>query len=629
MIDTLKFAQCVGGQIRRASRSQIPAARSRRARRDDDLTCSGLAIFVHLSMAEGSGHGVESSRRDIGLKTVVLLKDQNLGIGGYGAVCKAKCDDRLVCAAKILHPTLFDPLAHQQIARRREHRLPIKRFEQECEFMSAIRHPNIVQYLGSHEDPETGLPVLLMELMDDSLTHFVESSTYPIPYHIQVNFCHDIASALSFLHANSIVHRDLSGNNVLLIGSVRAKVTDFGMARLGELTPRASHLTFTMCPGMDVYMPPEAVQVQPVYNEKVDCFSFGVVIVQMLSRQFPKPGDRLKKVCTNDPQFHGGEVEVRVPEIERRENHISQIDHNQPLLQIALNCLKDNDNERPSAQQLQEQIAALKESREYGESARPVEEILSEKEQQIQEAQVTMQSLNEEIESKNELIRARDQDLLSKNETIELLEEGKAQLQSQLQQQVLTVLQKDQAIAEKDEAVDILQVEKAQLQTRLEAQQQAHGEIVSRRNQVISANETVIAENHRLVGELRSTISGNEEVIASKDRQIGELRSTISGNEEVITAKDQMIGELRSTISGNEEVIASKDQLIGELKSTISGNEEVIAAKDQLIGELRRTSSGLKETISEKNREISEFDNERKLFSFNGRNTTQGMVSWT
>ena len=515
-------------------------------------------------MAEGSG--VESSRRDIGFKTIVLLKDQNLGIGGYGAVCKAKCDDRLVCAAKILHPTLFDPLAHQQIARRREHRLPIKRFEQECEFMSAIRHPNIVQYLGSHEDPETGLPVLLMELMDESLTHFVESSTHPIPYHIQVNFCHDIASALSFLHANSIVHRDLSGNNVLLIGSVRAKVTDFGMARLGDLNPRASHLTFTMCPGTDVYMPPEAVRSQPVYNEKVDCFSFGVVIVQMLSRQFPKPGDRLKKVRTNDPQFHGGEVEVRVPEVERRENHISLINHNRPLLQIALDCLKDNDNERPSAQQLQEQIAALKESPEYGESARPIEEILSEKEQQIREAQERIQSLNEEIESKNELIRARDQDLLSKNETIELLEEGKTQLQSQLQLQVLTVSQKEQAIAEKEEAVDILQIEKEQLQTRLEAQQQAHGEIVSRRNQVISANEQVIAENHRLVGELRSTISGNE---------------------------------------------------------------EVIAAKDQLIGELRKTISGLQETISENDREINEFDNERKLFSFNGRNTTQGMVSWT
>ena len=209
-------------------------------------------------------------------KSVQLLKDQFLGIGSYGAVCKAKCDD-LLCAAKIIHPTLFDLTALHQIAPQREHRLPIKRFEQECEFMSAIRHPNIVQYLGMFRDTDPQLPVLLLELMDDSLTHFLEGSPQPIPYYIQVNICHDITLALSFLHSNKIVHRDLSSNNVLLIGNVRAKVADFGMARLGDINPQATRFTNTMCPGTDVYMPPEAVQDKPVYTEKIDCFSFGVI----------------------------------------------------------------------------------------------------------------------------------------------------------------------------------------------------------------------------------------------------------------------------------------------------------------------------------------------------------------
>ena len=169
----------------------------------------------------------------------------------------------------------------------------MRRFEQECDFLSTIRHPNIVQYLCLYRNPDTGLPALLMELMDDSLTHFLESSTQPIPYHIQVNICHDITLALSFLHSNSIVHRDLSSNNVLLIGNaVRAKVTDFGMASLGDQNPRATHHTFTMCPGTDVFMPLEAVQDKPVYTEKIDCFSFGVITLQILTRQFPNPGDR-------------------------------------------------------------------------------------------------------------------------------------------------------------------------------------------------------------------------------------------------------------------------------------------------------------------------------------------------
>ena len=129
-------------------------------------------------------------------KSVQLLKDQTIGIGSYGRVCKAKCD-ALICAAKILHPTLFDPTI--QLSRREECRLPMRRFEQECHFLSSIRHPNIVQYLGTYQDPDMQLPVLLMELMDDSLTHFLDSSKQPIPYHVQVNICHDIILAVSFL----------------------------------------------------------------------------------------------------------------------------------------------------------------------------------------------------------------------------------------------------------------------------------------------------------------------------------------------------------------------------------------------------------------------------------------------
>jgi serine/threonine protein kinase len=204
-----------------------------------------------------------------------------------------------------------------------------------------------------------------MELMDDSLTHFLESSPQPIPYHIQVNVCHDITLALSFLHSNGIVHRDLSSNNVLLIGNVRAKVTDFGMARLGNQNPRATQLTFTMCPGTDVYMPPEAVQEEPVYTEKIDCFSFGVIIVQILTQEFPNPGNRRRKIQI--PGLPSGNMaEVPTAEIERRQNQISKIDPNHTLLQVALDCLKDRGVERPSAQQLCERIAILKRNARYG-----------------------------------------------------------------------------------------------------------------------------------------------------------------------------------------------------------------------------------------------------------------------
>ena len=45
-------------------------------------------------------------------------------------------------------------------------------------------------------------------------------------------------------------------------------------------------------------MPPEAVKDDPVYNEKIDCFSFGVITIQILTQQYPKPGDRWQEVET-------------------------------------------------------------------------------------------------------------------------------------------------------------------------------------------------------------------------------------------------------------------------------------------------------------------------------------------
>ena len=401
-----------------------------------------LKWVCHSKMAKQQ----QQQDKKVGFKSITLFKDQTLGIGSYGAVCKAKCDD-LFCAAKVLHPTLFDPTAQRRIAPHREHRLPIRRFELECEFLSTIRHPNIVQYLGMHQDPDTGLSVLLMELMDDSLTHFLESSPQPILYPIQVNFCHDIALALSFLHSNNIVHRDLSSNNVLLTGNIRAKVTDFGMARLSDLNAQATHLTFTMCPGTDVYMPPEAVDDKPVYTEKIDCFSFGVITIQILTQQFPKPGDRRQKVQINHPGLPRGMVEVRLAEVDRRQDHISEVDPSHPLLLIALDCLKDRGVDRPSAQQLCERVTALKESSEY----RNIQDQITKDRnhaKKVKDLQDIIQSQLNTLEERDHIIRQETQRL--EREKDQITEEKEKKVKQLMQETRQLEREKDQVIEEKE-----------------------------------------------------------------------------------------------------------------------------------------------------------------------------------
>ena len=442
--------------------------------------------------------------KSIGFKTVQLLKDQTLGIGSYGKVCKAKCDD-LLCAAKLIHETLFDPTAQQLIAPQREHRLPMRRFEQECEFLSTIRHPNIVQYLGICRDPDTGLPALLMELMDDSLTHFLESSPQPIPYHIQVNICHDITLALSFLHSNGIVHRDLSSNNVLLIGNVRAKVTDFGMARLGDQNPRATQLTFTMCPGTDVYMPPEAVQDKPEYSDKIDCFSFGVIALQILAQEFPKPGDRRKRIEIDHPGLPKGTlIEARISEVERRQNHIDIIEPNHTLLPISLDCLKDRDVERPSAQQLCERVAALKDNPQYRESVRVVEARSTAEQDRCIERDRELRSLrqqhSQQVQGFQRIIQSQTSRLDEKERAMREKDETIAAEQQQLQRQVN---ENRQLTREKDEVIE----EKKRIERQL-----------GRVNRQLEESERVIAQFQERIAKLEQLRLATDATARSKEQ---------------------------------------------------------------------------------------------------------------
>ena len=276
---------------------------------------------------------------------IELCKSESLGSGSYGGVCKAKCDG-LLCAAKIMHPTLFDlhdPGASSYL----------RKFREECHLLSLARHPNVVQYLHTFTDPDTRLPVLLMELCNESLTAFLEQSPGQLSYHVEVKLCNDIALALVYLHSNGLIHRDLTGNNVLIIAGPRAKITDFGMSKLAIFNPAMTGLT--MCPGNVLYMSPEALDEAKSYTDKLDVFSFGVIIIQIITRKFPSPTDRFRSIP--DPRRKKDVREV-VPETERRKSHLQLIADTHALKPLIFQCLRKED-ERPSAFDLNQTISKL------------------------------------------------------------------------------------------------------------------------------------------------------------------------------------------------------------------------------------------------------------------------------
>ena len=433
-------------------------------------------------------------RPPIRFGSVRLMRDAPLGSGAYGQVCRATLDE-LPCAAKLLHAILLDP------DKPRNRTL----FEQECRFLSEIRHPNIVQYLGVAEDEVSGLPILLMELMDDSLTHFLEQSEEPLAYHVQVNIGHDIALAVAFLHLNRIVHRDLSSSNVLLIGAgSRAKVTDFGMSTLTELNPRMTGLT--KCPGNPAYMSPEALLDPPVYTEKLDCFQVGVLMLQIMTRKYPVPGRAINRM--RDARYPTGWINIPVPELQRRHNHLSLVTETHPMLRLAKDCLKDTDTERPSAQQICRRLSALKEAPQYAQSleGRGGERVAlgeggregREREGEAQEREDLIRQLREENKVREREVREKEREVENIRDEVRV-KEGKIEtLRGVVGERERQVKEKEREVREREREVENLRgevrVKERDIETLRGVVQEREREVREREREVRVKNE----ENQRL-----------------------------------------------------------------------------------------------------------------------------------
>ena len=198
-----------------------------------------------------------------------IIKNET-GIGCYGVVYRSTINGA-PCVVKKLHDILTGVRGNQPVPE--DHwRMLVTRFKEEIKLLSQQRHPNIVQFLGVYklgEDPRD--ICLVMEELDIDLDHFI-AAKHVVPMEIKYKILTDIACGVSHLHSKRIIHRDLNAGNVLLSTDLRAKVADLGVSRVVD-TQQLGQLTEN--PGAQDYMPPEAIGSHPVYNQQLDCFSFG------------------------------------------------------------------------------------------------------------------------------------------------------------------------------------------------------------------------------------------------------------------------------------------------------------------------------------------------------------------
>ena len=140
-------------------------------------------------------------------------------------------------------------------------------------------------------------------------------------------------------------------------------MTDFGMSKMVEANSRMTRSKITQCPGTPAFMPPEALRAKPSYSDKLDIFSLGVLVVQIITRCFPTPTDA-ERVLEDDSSPTGEKI-IPVPELERRQKDIGKVPAEHGLLPTALHCLKDRPRERATAAQLCQSLGQLKTAEAY------------------------------------------------------------------------------------------------------------------------------------------------------------------------------------------------------------------------------------------------------------------------
>ena len=349
--------------------------------------------------------------------------DLKLGRGADATVYEVDWNGTL-CAAKRLHELLLEDESAGGVEKL------IDNFEAECLTWSKLRHPGVVQFLGVYMEGRSRLPVLVMEKMDTSLRTYLEDhSKKEFPLHQKAFVLRQVTQALAYLHSQNppLVHHDLSSNNVLLnVVSFVTKVSDFGMSR--AINPSAFTRKSSI-KGTLAFMAPEALQNPPRYDEKLDVFSFGNVILHTVTHEWPDPGP---------PTRYEGDVFVAVTELQRREQCVELFTAQEKhlFLPIVCQCLENRPDKRPSSVMLVQELRRIESTLPSGghvvapieqlcqqlsakeEECRQKDDVIREKDEALKEKDIIISEIRQQLAAKEGECRQREGVVREKNSTI-------------------------------------------------------------------------------------------------------------------------------------------------------------------------------------------------------------------
>ncbi|WJX63524.1 non-specific serine/threonine protein kinase [Trifolium repens] len=290
--------------------------------------------------------------------TAKFSPDNQIGEGGFGTVYRGKLNDGTIVAVK----------------RAKKEALPshLYEFKNEIYTLSKIEHLNLVRLYGYLEHGDEKLIVVEYVANGNLREHLDGIRGNGLEIGERLDIAIDVAHAITYLHMytdNPIIHRDIKASNILISDNLRAKVADFGFARLSE-DPGATHIS-TQVKGTAGYMDPEYLRTYQL-TEKSDVYSFGVLLVEMMTGRHPiepkkKIDERVTIRWAMKTLKKGEAVFAMDPRLRRNPASIKAM---QKVFKLAFRCLVPSIHSRPPMKNCAEVLWAIR--KDYKDESTPL-----------------------------------------------------------------------------------------------------------------------------------------------------------------------------------------------------------------------------------------------------------------